>query len=433
MLSFGANRDEATSRLVREAVRTGTIPQLNSMAIIGLISIPGEHCVLHKFLSFCLRLWWISILTSSLSFFHVTPKGMMTGQILGGTPVMQAARYQILIVYFIAMCAFGTIIMELKLALRLCFDSKSIFRTNVLKKRDKKPNIFSSIVEGIFSKNKSRPRAPSFTLHVDDELTYLAPQGGVNIMVPSPMEIKQTEKVIVRVKDLSYGFEIQNEKESEKSEIRHEKESTVRTLFKNLSFDIRAGAMALVMGPSGAGKSTLLRIIAGLTDVGGENINVDGNTQVSCVSMSFWRKRVRYVPQTKVDIPGTPNDFITKITSFKTWKGTDDGVEMRSYFEMKNKTRELARKWGINTDLLNSEWKVLSGGESQRILVAIALASLGVGSVILLDESTSALDLATKIEVEKSVQEYCTKLSAVAIWISHDPGQKDRMKLDASV
>lgn len=42
LLSFGANKHESTSRLVREAVRVGTIPQLNSMAIIGLISIPGE-------------------------------------------------------------------------------------------------------------------------------------------------------------------------------------------------------------------------------------------------------------------------------------------------------------------------------------------------------------------------------------------------------
>lgn len=42
LLSFGANEHESTSRLIREAVRNGTIPQLNSMAIIGLISIPGK-------------------------------------------------------------------------------------------------------------------------------------------------------------------------------------------------------------------------------------------------------------------------------------------------------------------------------------------------------------------------------------------------------
>jgi putative ABC transport system permease protein len=40
-LSFGASSYEASSRLLREAVRTGAMPQLNSMAIIGIISIPG--------------------------------------------------------------------------------------------------------------------------------------------------------------------------------------------------------------------------------------------------------------------------------------------------------------------------------------------------------------------------------------------------------
>lgn len=60
LLSFGASSYEAVSRLLNEAVRTGTMPQLNGMAIIGIISIPG----------------------------------MMTGQILGGSPVREAARYQ---------------------------------------------------------------------------------------------------------------------------------------------------------------------------------------------------------------------------------------------------------------------------------------------------------------------------------------------------
>jgi len=254
----------------------------------------------------------------------------------------------------------------------------------------------------------------------------------VNVMVPSPSGTKHVKMVVMSVEGLSYGFSIQKDKEDETSGNRQGK-STVRTLFKNLSFNICAGDMALVMGPSGAGKSTLLRIIAGLADAGAENIKLDGSTQASCVSMPFWRRRVRYVPQTKVDIPGTPNDFIMKITSFNSWKNTYKGGDMPSYSEMKNQTRELARKWGLNIDLLNSEWKVLSGGESQRMLVAVALASLCKGGIILLDESTSALDLNTKIRVEKSVQEYCTKLSAVAIWISHDPGQKNRMKLDSSV
>lgn len=42
LLSFGANSYEATSRLFRDAVRTGAMPQLNGMAIIGVVSIPGR-------------------------------------------------------------------------------------------------------------------------------------------------------------------------------------------------------------------------------------------------------------------------------------------------------------------------------------------------------------------------------------------------------
>ena len=353
---------------------------------------------------------------------------MMTGQILGGTPVMQAARYQILIVYFIAMCSFGTIIMELQLALRVCFDSKAMLRTDVLQKRVQKPSIFSVVVSTVkeyFGKNESRPRASSYTFTADDESMVLA--GGLTVLTASPDATKAMTKPVISVDGLSYGFKIQ---ESEGDENFHDDENSFRTLFKNLSFRVYAGDMALITGPSGAGKSTLLRIIAGLTDAGSENIQLDGKAQASFNAMPYWRRTVRYVPQTKVDIPGTPNDFLSKITSFSAWKAAHSSREMRSYFEMKNKTRDLIRKWGMNIDLLNSEWKVLSGGESQRMLVAISLASLCEGGVILLDESTSALDFNTKLLVEKSVREYCTRLSAVALWISHDPGQKNRMKLD---
>ena len=361
---------------------------------------------------------------------------MMTGQILGGTSVMQAARYQILIIYFIATCSFGTILMELQLALRLCFDSKSVLRTDLLHKRGKKTNIVAVIMSSfkgfsrffILNKNASRQRSSTLTLNADESM-YLAPNGDLTVMTTSHDEKKKMERVIISVEELSYSFEIQENEEDGKLGKGHDTNSTIRMLFENLSFKIYAGDMALIMGPSGAGKSTLVRTIAGLTDADAEKIKLHGNTQESCTFMPFWRRMVRYVPQTKVDIPGTPNDFIIKITSFKTWKREQKVSDMPSCSDMKYETRELARKWGMNINLLNSEWKILSGGESQRMLVAISLASLCEGGIILLDESTSALDLKTKIEVEKSVKEYCTKLSAAAIWISHDPDQKDRMKL----
>lgn len=67
-LSLGATAWEACSPHVREAVRTGMIPILNSMTVVGIVSIPG----------------------------------MMTGQILAGAPPEEAIRYQLVVMFMIA-------------------------------------------------------------------------------------------------------------------------------------------------------------------------------------------------------------------------------------------------------------------------------------------------------------------------------------------
>jgi len=68
LLALGAGRWEATREVAADAVKTGMVPILNSMSAVGLVTIPG----------------------------------MMTGQILGGTEPLQAARYQLLILFVIA-------------------------------------------------------------------------------------------------------------------------------------------------------------------------------------------------------------------------------------------------------------------------------------------------------------------------------------------
>jgi putative ABC transport system permease protein len=75
-LTLGAARWEAALPAVREAVRTGMIPILNSMTVVGLVSLPG----------------------------------MMTGQMLAGVPPAEAVKYQIVIMFLIAsVTAMGTV------------------------------------------------------------------------------------------------------------------------------------------------------------------------------------------------------------------------------------------------------------------------------------------------------------------------------------
>ena len=403
LLSFGANSYEATARIFREAVRAGAMPQLNGMAIIGLISIPG----------------------------------MMTGQILGGTSVMQAARYQILIMYYIALCSFGTILMEMYITLQVCFDSRTILKSHIILKRDKNPtflDIVKSFCRGIcrfFRSRKRMSRRQSFGMYHDNESSYLSPNEGVLTVTISSnnKELNGHNTPVLAVNQLSYGFEtaVDEEELGTKDDSEGDNSTRFRVLFENLAFQLSAGATAIVTGPSGVGKSSLLRILAGLLDADADKITLNGKTQKSYFNMPLWRKQVRYVPQTKVDIPGSPYDFMEMVSSFKSWK-VEIGGSTPSYSEIKSATKELVRSWGMSTSLLESEWKILSGGESQRALIAISLASLPTGGVILLDESTSALDEASKLKVEKSVEEYCNKKSVVAVWISHDQAQQDRMK-----
>ncbi len=76
LLSLGATRREAIRDLAREAVRVGLTPIINAMSVAGIVSLPG----------------------------------MMTGQILSGTPPVEAVKYQILIFFLIAAAtALGTV------------------------------------------------------------------------------------------------------------------------------------------------------------------------------------------------------------------------------------------------------------------------------------------------------------------------------------
>lgn len=86
LLSLGATRWEAALPRVRDAVRTGTIPILNSMMVVGVVSLPG----------------------------------MMTGQILAGIDPIEAVKYQIVIMFMIASAtALGTVGVVLLSYLRL--------------------------------------------------------------------------------------------------------------------------------------------------------------------------------------------------------------------------------------------------------------------------------------------------------------------------
>lgn len=98
-LSLGATRWEAAHRQVTDAIRVGLIPLLNSMMVMGVVSLPG----------------------------------MMTGQLLAGAAPADAVRYQIVIVFMIASCTALATMGVVLLAYRTIFTRRHEFRIEQLR------------------------------------------------------------------------------------------------------------------------------------------------------------------------------------------------------------------------------------------------------------------------------------------------------------
>jgi putative ABC transport system permease protein len=101
LLALGATRWEAARLPVQQAVRTGMIPTLNAMVVMGIVSLPG----------------------------------MMTGQILAGTPPEEAVKYQIIIMFLIASGTALGIIAVVLLSYRRLFNARHQFLFGLLQER----------------------------------------------------------------------------------------------------------------------------------------------------------------------------------------------------------------------------------------------------------------------------------------------------------
>ena len=100
LLALGATRWEAARRAVRQAVRTGTVPIVNTMMVVGIVSLPG----------------------------------MMTGQLLAGVDPVQAVKYQVVIMFLIASgTALGTVSVVL-LSYRRLFNPRHQFLHGLIRK-----------------------------------------------------------------------------------------------------------------------------------------------------------------------------------------------------------------------------------------------------------------------------------------------------------
>lgn len=102
------------------------------------------------------------------------------------------------------------------------------------------------------------------------------------------------------------------------------------------------------------------------------------------IGIPTYRTLVQYIPQRPSLLPGTPLEFLTRIQSFSARSGrTSESSDGESGDERPEPFR-IAEEWGIPKTMWGREWSTLSGGEGQRVALAIAMG-LGGAEVVLLD------------------------------------------------
>ncbi len=182
-------------------------------------------------------------------------------------------------------------------------------------------------------------------------------------------------------------------------------------VLKGISLDIKENEKIAIIGRSGSGKSTLLKIIGSLLIPTGGEIRVNGknlrNLNLEEI-LEFRRKTIGFVFQDDNLI-----DFLTVRENIELpmkFNGTDE-------IERKKRTENLTRRLEIDR-YLDDYPDELSGGEKQRVGIAVAMANNP--AILLADEPTGNLDIKTAKIVYEFLSEVSAQFKTTLIIVTHD-------------
>ena len=172
-----------------------------------------------------------------------------------------------------------------------------------------------------------------------------------------------------------------------------------RVLIKDLSFSLPRAGIVGIIGPNGVGKTTLFKTITGLEEADAGTVKV-GDT----VSFS-------YVDQNRSGISAEEN----------VWQVVSDGLDHIKVANFEMPSRAYVASFGFKGPDQQKKAGVLSGGERNRLNLALTLKQ--GGNVLLLDEPTNDLDVETLSSLEDALLDF----PGCAVVISHDRWFLDRV------
>ncbi|MER6673050.1 ABC transporter ATP-binding protein [Streptomyces sp. NPDC000983] len=181
---------------------------------------------------------------------------------------------------------------------------------------------------------------------------------------------------------------------------------TAEEALTDVDLHIPAGQTVAFVGETGAGKSTLVKLVARFYDPTGGRVTVDG-TDLRSLDMTAYRHRLGVVPQEAYLFQGTVRDAI----AYGRPAATDAEVEAAA--RAVGAHDMIATLDGGYLHEVAERGRNLSAG--QRQLIALARAELVDPDVLLLDEATAALDLATEAQVNQATDRLAGRRTTLVV------------------
>ncbi len=227
------------------------------------------------------------------------------------------------------------------------------------------------------------------------------------IDTPTPTNIRNETEPFAAVQNLTVRF----------PGAKHifEKSADYFYAVKNVSFEIKKGETVGLVGESGSGKTTIGRCLVGLTLPSAGSVFFEGNNllEMTKESLKNFRKKVQIVFQ---------DPYASLNPRMKIGEILMEPLLVHRIYNTRKRAREavvsLLEKVHLNADSIFRYPHEFSGGQRQRIVIARALALQP--SLIVWDESVSALDVSVQAQILNLLNELKKEMGFSSLFISHD-------------
>lgn len=177
---------------------------------------------------------------------------------------------------------------------------------------------------------------------------------------------------------------------------------------ENVNFSLEQAGIYIILGQNGAGKTTVLKCIEGINNFKDGRIEIDGK-DLKEYKRKELAKTISYVPQNFNKIQLTVYETImlgrTSYITFKASKHDEEIVE------------NLIKEFGLEKYAFRN-FETLSGGEKQKVIIAMALAA--EPKILLLDEPTSNLDIKNSLMIMNLIKDLVKTKNLTVLISMHD-------------